>query len=235
MHRRGFTLIELLVVVGIIALLIAILLPSLNKVRVASKRTVSASRMRQIGVALEMYANDHKGLFPETTHGLTFERSWIYTLEPYVGEVDQVRICPADPKGSERLERALTSYVLNEYVAVPYVDPFGRLIEEETFTNLHRLRNPGLTITTFVGADDMELQVSADHTHSRLWFMPEPNVPWDAIRRDIQPDRYTTTKALDNTIGSSNYLYADAHVESILAEVMKNRADERVNFARPWR
>lgn len=60
---RGFTLIELLVVVSIIALLVSILLPSLNKAREMAKRTVCLSSLKSIGLVMHMYADDHEGVF----------------------------------------------------------------------------------------------------------------------------------------------------------------------------
>jgi prepilin-type N-terminal cleavage/methylation domain-containing protein len=65
-ERQAFTLVELLVVIGIIAVLIGILLPTLNKARAAARTTACLSNLRQMGQAWQMYLGESKGRLPHS-------------------------------------------------------------------------------------------------------------------------------------------------------------------------
>ncbi|MCY2954725.1 MAG: prepilin-type N-terminal cleavage/methylation domain-containing protein [Planctomycetota bacterium] len=78
--KRAFTLVELLVVIGIIALLISILLPALSKAKTAAAGAVCASNLRQLGMAISLYATDNKGFVPRpASRGMGWKYDdWVY-------------------------------------------------------------------------------------------------------------------------------------------------------------
>lgn len=228
MRRTAFTVLELLVVVAIIGVLAAILFPVMAQAKATGKRTVCASNMRQIGLGLRLYADDFDGQMPLTRHDTpAISSTWIFSLRPYLSNVDEIRICPADPKGARRLKANGTSYVLNEYVVARG--------QEGAITNLDALPAPSSTITTFTISDLQGVTSAQDHTHSTFWMEAPVELRWNLILRDIQPDRHPVGGSPNgvHTNGSANYLFADTHVKAYAANQVKSWADRGDNFAKP--
>jgi prepilin-type N-terminal cleavage/methylation domain-containing protein/prepilin-type processing-associated H-X9-DG protein len=81
---QAFTLIELLVVVAVIAILAAILFPVFAQAKVAAKKTGSVSNLRQLGMAVAMYAADHEGYPMHSSVGVQPQTRWADAIFPYV-------------------------------------------------------------------------------------------------------------------------------------------------------
>src|SRR4051794_15114928 len=147
--RRGFTLVELLVVVGIIAVLVSILLPSLSRAREQAKQVQCLSNLRQLGLAFAMYTNNNKGFYPRATPRYNAQaqarEDWIYSEEAagkardisesaiaqYLGSApiskDYFR-CPSDDWQSHGLNDATEpykySYSMNYLICSAFNDPW---------------------------------------------------------------------------------------------------------------
>lgn len=216
----GFTLIELLAAIAIVALLAGLLVASVANLRAASNRAACLSNQRQIGTAMQLYAADHDGIFPPTTHTTGrrhIEESWVYELEPYLGEIDAIRICPAENAKRQKqiLQANATSYLVNDLV-----------FDDERFGRQANIPHPASTYLLFPLSDDRRPSGTQDHIHGAEW------TAWRSALNDIEPDRHRVGgRSADRMEGSANYLFADFHAENIPARDFKALFDRGINPA----
>ena len=224
-RKTGFTLVELLVVIVIVAVLATVAVSGVKGALAKSKQAACASNLRSIGVGLHLYAADHNGVFPETTHTEDLQNAWIFQLKDYLGDFETVRICPADPQGKQRLAEKGTSYILNSYLFVPPVDPFG----DPTGPALNRLAAIPDHVNTpmaFICSDRYGPGPGNDHTHSERWDS------WAAVKADIAVGRFGGSSS-DDENGSTNILYVDGGIRGYRAKELKNKTSSGENIAKP--
>ena len=134
--NRAFTLIELLVVISIIALLMAILMPSLQKVRKQAKHVLCRSNLRQWGLVWAMYSEDTGGKFPPY-----LADTWMQHLLEYYSNTNALLYCPMTTKTAEEgaparyavigtASNPKGSYAINEWVYDSHDTSGGRRLED---------------------------------------------------------------------------------------------------------
>jgi prepilin-type N-terminal cleavage/methylation domain-containing protein/prepilin-type processing-associated H-X9-DG protein len=195
---RAFTLVELLVVISIIALLLAILMPSLQKAREQAKKVVCLSHMRQMGIVLITYLVDSDNrLPPSSCHLTTPEQYWLCILNKSSKSPLLFR-CPADkskvfidwskPLAGQPADARWSSFGINALLdALPYNKTIN-------------IRHPQSCIYI---CESPESWTSADHIHPDMWES------LDYAKGSVDWDRHGKT---------SNYIFADGHSANLTIE-----------------
>ena len=193
-RRKAFTLVELLVVIGIIALLVAVLMPALSKARAQSNRVKCQANLRQIGAVLIMYANENQGqLIPQGPADPNIPGSPIGRLggrveRPYRWPTvvfkppkwnHPILTCPSDEDPVEE-----HSYVLNVHLITQNIR-FGR--------------TKGIPSTDIIVMGEKKSQFADYHM-------------------DIGQFDYLVEKYRHGLMLGSNYLFLDGHVNPAMPE-----------------
>jgi len=117
-QRNAFTLIELLVVIGIIAILLALLMPTISGMKEQAMRVVCVSNQRQLGLGLLMYAKENDNKTPISFPGISPDpwtnQTWRESIFPYVGD-KRVYLCPL--LSIKKLQgHSYANYGINAYI-----------------------------------------------------------------------------------------------------------------------
>jgi prepilin-type N-terminal cleavage/methylation domain-containing protein len=116
--QRAFTLIELLVVIAIIALLMAILMPALNRVKKQARAVACQSSLHQWSLFFSMYTNENNGSFPQGVNGVKNggNNRWVKALRPYHKDNSEFLCCPMATKPVQDINGQPTGH-MGKYAA----------------------------------------------------------------------------------------------------------------------
>lgn len=176
---RGFTLIELLTVIAIIGILAAIIIPTVGRVRESARSAKCTSNLRQINMAVKLYADDNKGFLPASARDKLPTETGTGTTVPWAKEVGRylplrgttatagehpVFVCD-----SANYSGKTSAQLNNTYTATSAIIPVGVANASKTRRALSSLDNNRLSRIPFIMEGKAQSATAAATFPSRTW------------------------------------------------------------------
>jgi prepilin-type N-terminal cleavage/methylation domain-containing protein/prepilin-type processing-associated H-X9-DG protein len=244
---RAFTLVELLVVIGIIAVLVGILMPTLSRARREAQRAQCLSNIRHMQIAQWQYVLDNRGWlvqagFSHAGAGGDEEVAWFNTLQKYY-QNKLVARCPSDfsphfegglpVPGTSPPQFRRTSYGINNFLdkdLCPWGPNMGPVPPGGLYVKIDRIRRPSDTVQFVEMAYAGEF-AAADHPHVENWVGGSPDATPRNAARQLEINAHGNRPKSWESV--ANYGFLDGHAESLrfrdaFESFQKNRFDPAI-------